>query len=118
MNDNKPIYLQIADSLMDGIVAGSYRADCRMPSVREMAAQCQVNINTVLRSYEQLERDGIIYNKRGLGYFVSTNAVELIINLRREQFYKVEADYFFSRLRQMGVTPDALKAQYEEYLQK
>lgn len=114
--NNRPIYLQIADSLADDILAGRHGADERIPSVREVAAKMQVNANTVVRSYEQLERTGIIYNKRGLGYFVAEDAREKIISMRREEFYNSEMDYFFSRLRQIKMTPEELKELFCNYL--
>ena len=62
---NKAIYLQIADRIMDRIMDGTFAADQRVPSVRELAAEVEVNPNTVVRSYEWLEQRGIIFNKRG-----------------------------------------------------
>lgn len=115
INNNAPIYLQIADALMDDILAGRYRADSRMPSVREHAASCQVNANTVLRAFEQLERNAIIYNKRGLGYFVSPEAPAIIKELRRRDFYSGEL-YFFGRLQQLEVSPESLADEYRNYL--
>lgn len=87
-----------------------------MPSIREQAASCQVNTNTVLRAFEQLERNGIIYNKRGLGYFVSAEALAIIKEQRRRDFYSGEMNYFFGRLKQLEVSPDSLADQYRNYL--
>lgn len=101
---------------MDRIVAGEFAADERVPSVREFAARSEVNTNTAVRSYEQLERMGVIYNKRGLGYFVSSNAGERIVALRREEFFGTEMNYIFSRLHTMGITPDELRKFYDEFL--
>jgi DNA-binding transcriptional regulator YhcF (GntR family) len=117
INENRPLYLQLADELMDRIVAGEFAADERVPSVREFAARSEVNTNTAVRSYEQLERMGVIYNKRGLGYFVSPNAGERIVALRREEFFGTEMNYIFSRLHTMGITPDELRKFYDEFLQ-
>lgn len=114
--NNAPIYLQIADALMDDILAGRFRADSRMPSVREHAAACQVNANTVLRAFEQLERNDIIYNKRGLGYFVSADACAIIRRQRRDEFYSGEMNYFFGRLHQLEISPEDLCSEYRKYL--
>ena len=116
MIDNRPIYLQIADRLMDDILAGRYAPDSRVPSVRELAAQAQVNVNTLLRAYEQLERDGIIYNKRGLGYFVSADAASRIRERHRQQFFTGEIEFFFRRLKSLQITPAELAKLYERYL--
>lgn len=115
---NKPIYLQIADGLMDHIQAGRYPADYRIPSVRETAADAQVNVNTAMRAYEQLERDGIIYNRRGIGYFTSPDAASRITARRAEEFFTGELDYLFSRLSQIGMNPSELQQRYESFLEQ
>lgn len=57
-NENKAIYLQLSDRIMDSILAGQYTPGGRIPSVREFAASVEVNPNTVVRSYEYLEQKG------------------------------------------------------------
>ncbi|MDE7471085.1 MAG: GntR family transcriptional regulator [Paramuribaculum sp.] len=115
-NDPKPIYLQIADKIMDDIVAGSYGADSRLPSVREYAASVEVNANTVMRTYDFLQQRGMIYNKRGIGYFVATDAGVRVLDERRRVFFAGEADYFFGRLHSFDVSPERLSEMYSEYL--
>lgn len=114
--NNKPIYLQIADGLMDDIQSGRYAADTRIPSVRDVAATAQVNVNTAMRTFEHLEREGIIYNKRGIGYFVAPDAAARINEQLKEKFFAVEMGYFFSRLHQIGMDPVELLQRYETYL--
>ena len=70
-NPDKPIYLQMAERLCDEILAGTYSDDDRVPSVREYAVMLEVNTNTAVKAYDALARDNVIYNRRGLGYFVS-----------------------------------------------
>lgn len=113
--NSKPIYLQIAEGLEDDIQAGRYQSDGRLPSVRDTAADAQVNANTAMRTYEHLERQGIIYNRRGIGYFVSNDARERILAARKEQFFANEMHYFFNRLNQIGITPDELRKLYDDY---
>ena len=69
--ESKSIYLQIADRINDEILQGQYAEEGRIPSVREYAATVEVNANTVVRTYDYLQGQEIIYNKRGIGYFVS-----------------------------------------------
>ena len=113
--ESKPIYLQITEGIMDEIVDGNYPPDGRLPSVREYAANVEVNANTVMRSYDWLQQQGIIYNKRGIGYFVSPDAPEIILTMRRNIFFKDEAQYFFSRLKSFGITPEELKTLYAAF---
>ncbi|MDE6461071.1 MAG: GntR family transcriptional regulator [Paramuribaculum sp.] len=116
-NDNKAIYLQLAERLMDSIIAGKYAPGSRIPSVREYAAEVEVNPNTVVRSYEYLEQKGIVYNKRGLGFFVADNAPELILSMRRAIFYSEELPYFFERIESFGWTSAELASEYEQFCQ-
>lgn len=66
--NNKAIYLQIADKICDDIMLGALKDGDRIPSVREYAASMEVNANTVMRSYEYLERNDVIFNRRGIGF--------------------------------------------------
>ena len=72
-SNDKPIYIQMADRLCDEILSGVYQDDDRIPSVREYAVLLEVNTNTAVKAYDELARANIIYNKRGLGYFVTNS---------------------------------------------
>ena len=85
-NADKPIFLQIADSVCDRILSGELNGEDRIPSVREFGADIGVNPNTVMRTYEKLTADGIIYNKRGIGYFVTSDAKDQILDVQRREF--------------------------------
>lgn len=84
--NDKPIYSQMADRLCDDILAGVYGDNERIPSVREYSVMLEVNPNTAVKAYDLLARDGIIYNKCGLGYFVSPGARDTILESRRKDF--------------------------------
>ena len=114
-NDNKAIYLQIVDRICDEILSGKYAKDERIPSVREYASIVEVNANTVMRSYDYLQSNEIIYNKRGIGYFVSPNALDLIVRIRKEQFLNNEINYLFKQLKSVGIDSAELCAMYEKY---
>ena len=87
-SNDKAIYLQMADRLSDEILAGTYKAFDRIPSVREYAARLGVNANTAVKAYDQLSQEGVIFNKRGLGYFVAEDAQRNIKDTRRRAFMK------------------------------
>ena len=105
----KPIYLQIADWLMEQVLQGQLVADDRMPSVRDVASRMGVNPNTVVRSFDQLQQDEIIYQRRGQGYFVEAEAKERIIGLWRRQFIDEELPALRQRMQLLGLTFDELK---------
>lgn len=111
----KAIYLQIADRICDEILLGQYKEEERIPSVREYAAIVEVNANTAMRSFDYLQSQEVIYNKRGIGYFVSVGAKKNILSLRRKTFLKEELDYFFKQLYTLGISADEIAEMYREY---
>lgn len=102
-NSQKPIYLQICDSLCDQILSGELLGESRIPSVRELGELLQVNPNTIMRSYERLTAQGIIYNKRGVGYFVSDNARATVLKERRERFFSEELPRLKKYMQLIGI---------------
>ena len=100
----KAIYVQIADRLCDEILTGKYSDDARIPSVREYAVLLEVNTNTTVKSYDLLAQQGIIYNKRGLGYFVTAGAKEKILEERRKEFMEQKLPEMFRQMRGMENT--------------
>lgn len=117
-NSDRAIYLQIADRIMDDISNGRYIPDSRIPSVRECAASVEVNANTVMRTFEYLDKNGIIYNKRGIGYFVSSNAVKLVLDMRRREFFDQDMPRIFDRMFSIGIEPDELEKLYINYIKE
>lgn len=114
--NNKAIYLQIADRIADSIMNGDYDTDQRLPSVREYAASIEVNANTVMRSYDLLASKNLIYNKRGIGYFVSEGAKARIIKEKSEDLIQNQLPALFKLMNNLGITPEALKEVYDKFL--
>ncbi|GAA3946373.1 GntR family transcriptional regulator [Chitinophaga oryziterrae] len=113
--ESQAIYLQIADHLCEQILLDKWKPDDRIPSVRELAVQLEVNPNTVMRTCEYLQQYDIIYNKRGIGYFVSENASKKIIQLKKERFLANELPQFFRNMYLLDMELDELKPHYEKY---
>ena len=101
--EEKPIWRQIYELIAMRILSGEWRESERIMSVREMAASVGVNPNTVMRSYENLERDGIIFNRRGIGFFVAEGAVEHLRNIERQKFVDEELPKLRERLKLLGL---------------
>lgn len=116
--ESKTIYLQIADRICDEILLGQFAEEGRIPSVREYAAIVEVNANTVMRSFDYLQSQNIIYNKRGIGYFVAIGARELILSLRKTAFLKEELDYFFRQIRTLDIPMKEIADMYREFCKK
>lgn len=104
-NEHKPIYLQISDTICDLILTNEWNEEERIPSVREYGGILGVNPNTIMRTYDHLQEAEIIYNKRGVGYFVKTGAKEQIITIQREQFIQEELPKIKRRLELLGLNP-------------
>ena len=99
----KSIYQQIADRLMDQLLAGTPPADERMPSVRDVAVSLGVNPNTVMRSFDYLQQEGIIYNRRGVGYFASPDAKEKILAIQRRESLEEDLPIIKQKMRMLGI---------------
>lgn len=105
----KPIYLQIADRLMEQILSGELAEEERMPSVRDVAEAMGVNPNTVMRTFEQLQGEEIIYNRRGVGYFVSADAKQKILAEQRREFLEEELPLIKQKMQMLGISLDELR---------
>ena len=101
--NDKPIFQQMADRLEDEILALVYQDDDRIPSVREYAVSLEVNTNTAVKAYEQLARANIIYNKRGMGYYVTPGAREQILQQRRQAFLQEQLPELFRQMRLLDI---------------
>jgi DNA-binding transcriptional regulator YhcF (GntR family) len=110
--ENKPIYLQIIDFCFQKILRRDWLEDERIPSVRELAVSLEVNPNTVMRSFEFMQAEGVIYTKRGMGYFVEKNAFERILKLQRKDFFDEVLPETFKAMDLLNVTIDEVVERY------
>lgn len=107
-NNDKAIYLQITDYLMDQILQGRYPEGERIASVRECATELEVNVNTCIRAYDWLCQEDIIYTKRGLGYFVSEGAKKAIMKEQRKEFFEQTIPALSQTMQKLGITREEL----------
>ncbi|WP_199535524.1 GntR family transcriptional regulator [Rhodohalobacter sp. SW132] len=114
-SEDRPIYMQITDHFCDQILNKEWSAGERIPSVREMAVKMEVNPNTAIRAYHYLQDENVLYNERGVGYFVSDKAYELVLDLKREEFIREKLPVFYRDMRQLGISPFDLKSLYEKH---
>ena len=113
--ESQAIYLQIADFVCEKILLKEWKTEERIPSVRELAVQLEVNPNTVMRTFEFLQQQDIIYNQRGIGYFVSTAAMNNAQQYRKNEFLEKDLPQFFRNMFLLGMDPDELKPRFEKY---
>lgn len=115
-SNDKAIYIQIAERLCDEILADKYKEGERIPSVREYAVLLEVNANTTVKSYDLLATDGIIYNKRGLGYFVSPGAKRQIRQARKREFMQERLPELARQMRQLDISVDEVEGELRRLL--
>lgn len=112
---DKPIYRQIMDWMAEKILRGEWKEGKRIPAVRELGMQMQVNPNTVMRAYESMQAAGVIFNRRGLGFFVSEGAKNSMLRKQREFFTMYDIPEMFERMKVLGVTIEDVVKLYDEH---
>ena len=113
---DRAIYLQIADLFCEHILLEKWNPGDRIPSVREMAVSIEVNPNTVMRTFNYLQDQGIIFNKRGIGYFVAEDGLQRTKALRKEDFINQELPRFFREMNLLNMTMDDVQRYYLEHI--
>jgi len=113
--ESQPIYLQIADFVCEKILLQQWPPGQRIPSVREFAVQLEVNPNTVLRTYEFLQQESIIFNQRGIGLFTTEDAVAQATRYRKTQFVEKDLPLLLRSLFLLGMDTEELKPIYEKF---
>ena len=113
--DNEAIYLQIAAYVSENILLGKWPAEQKIPSVRDLAVELEVNPNTVMRSYEFLQSQEVIYNKRGLGLFVAPDGYAKVKDLRKERFIQHDLSVFFRNIYLLDIELAELQQRYEQF---
>ena len=116
--ESQAIYLQIADFVCEKILLKEWKLEERIPSVRELAVQLEVNPNTVMRTFEFLQQQDIIHNQRGIGYFVSSTAIKNAQQYRKNEFLEKDLPQLFRNMFLLGMEPDELKPRFEKFIKQ
>jgi GntR family transcriptional regulator len=113
--ESQAIYIQIADYVCEKILLKEWPPEGRIPSVRELAIQLEVNPNTVMRTYEFLQQKEIIVNQRGIGFFVGSRAMEHATRYWTETFMEKDLPQVFRSMVLLGMSPEQLLGPFEKY---
>jgi len=116
--ENEAIYLQIAAYVGEFIMLGKWGEEQKIPSVRELAVDLQVNPNTVVRAFEFLQTKEVITNKRGIGFFITPDAKEKIKAYSKERFLGQELPEFFKNIFLLDISIEEIKERYEQFKQE
>jgi GntR family transcriptional regulator len=111
---NRAIYLQIADHISERILSGSWKQGERIPSIRELSESIEVNPNTVMRSYAYLQDLGIIFNQRGIGYFVAEDAYDITLEQKKKNFIGREVPRILETMDLLHLSCEDLRTLYEQ----
>jgi len=113
----KAVYEQIGDFICGRILAGAWKTDERILSVRDLAVELQVNPNTVMRTCLVLEEKGILYQKQGVGLFVSKNGRERALKFLREEFIKQDLPIIIEAMNRIEMDTNDLTEIIQKHLQ-
>lgn len=102
-NDSVPIYRQLRERVVAMILDGALNEGDPLPSVRQVAADFQINPLTVSKAYQELVDDQLVEKRRGLGMFVNDGAREALLKSERERFLREEWPTLFARLQRLGL---------------
>jgi len=112
-NNSQTIYMQIVNWVFEQILTGNWKSGEKAKSVRELAVHFEVNPNTVMRSYDYLQTNDIIANRRGIGFFITENAVEKIKDIRKKQFMEEEVPVFIKNMKLLDINLDEIIKIYQ-----
>lgn len=107
------IYLQIAEYICDQVLIDHWPAGTKIPSIRELSVNLQVNSLTVQRAYDLLQQMEIISNKRGIGYFTTPDSTTKILDHRRQRFLLEDVPAFIKNLILLDISPEEILLKYE-----
>lgn len=101
---NKPIFLQIVDAICQKVVSKEWKEETKIPTVKELAKELEVNHNTLMRSLEILQTEHILTSKRGIGIFLTKDSYQNALVLMRKSFYEDQVPEFFSTMNALKIT--------------
>ena len=101
---NKPIYLQIVDILATKVITKTWTKGMKIPTVKELAKELNVNHNTLMRSLELLQMEQVLFAKRGVGLFLADESYDNALELMRRSFYEEQVPKFFSTMHTLKIT--------------
>ncbi len=108
LNEEEPIYIQIARAIEDEILQGGFLEEAQIPSTNELSRVYQINPATVLKGINLLVERNILYKKRGIGMFISTGAVRAIKETRKESFKQIVIANLLEEAKKLGISKEDL----------
>ena len=113
LDQEKPIFIQIAEGIEDGILTGAFPEESQIPSITEFSVNYKINPATALKGINLLVDEAIIFKKRGVGMFVAQGAVSKLKKKRQDQFYDNYINKLVEEAKRLGITSDEIIAMIE-----
>lgn len=115
---DKPIFIQIAEGIEDGILTGAFPEESQIPSITEFSVNYKINPATALKGINLLVDENIIYKKRGVGMFVAEGAVQKLRKKRQDQFYTNYISSLIDEARRLCISSEDVIAMIERGFSK
>ncbi len=115
-NENLPIYIQIMNLIKGKMTSGEISGGDKLPSVRELSKELKVNPNTIQRTYQELEREDLVFTQRGMGTFV-TEDTEIIKELKKSMATDV-VNGFLMEMKKLGFNSNEIMDIISEWIEK
>ena len=112
-DNEKPIYIQLAEGIEDAILSSAFNEETQIPSTTEFSATYKINPATALKGINILVDKNILYKKRGVGMFVSKGATEIIVSERREAFYNSFVKALLLEAEKLNISKDEILSMIE-----
>ncbi len=113
LDQEKPIFIQIAEGIEDGILTGAFPEESQIPSITEFSVNYKINPATALKGINLLVDEEIVFKKRGVGMFVAKGAVSKLQKTRQNQFYDNYVSRLVEEAKRLGITSDEIIAMIE-----
>ena len=108
IDESRPIFMQIAELIENDIVDGTLAEEAQVPSTNEFAAFYRINPATAAKGVNRLVDEDILYKKRGIGMFVATGARAVLLDRRREEFFRQYVQPLAREARKLGISKEQL----------
>ena len=115
---DKPIFIQIAEGIEDGILTGAFPEESQIPSITEFSVNYKINPATALKGINLHVDENILYKKRGVGMFVAEGAVQKLRKKRQDQFYTNYISSLIDEARRLGISSEDVIAMIERGFSK
>lgn len=116
--EKQAIYLQIAEYVCEQILLKKWLSGNKILSIRDLAVAMEVTPNTIQRTYDFLQQKDIIFNKRGVGYFVGEDAVERVLLFKKDLFLENELPAMFRNMYLLDINADEIKKRFEDFIEQ